>query len=100
MVVVDCYFFLIRLFVSRDFFSQGFWVRTSFLFLAVCLLSASFSELSKLATLETLAWFGFLFCNGSHLLARPAKSIAICDVYFHRIGYVSHDWDTICRADY
>lgn len=53
-------FFLIRLFVSRDFFFlKVFWVRTSFLFLAVCLLSASFSELSKLATLETLAWFRF-----------------------------------------
>ena len=52
--------FVVRLIMKRDGgWLKAFWVRASFLFLAVCMVSSALSVMSAYAFSEGLAWFRF-----------------------------------------
>ena len=52
--------FIARCCVKSDFsWISVFWVRTCFVFFAVCLMSSAFSEISLYSYGETIAWFRF-----------------------------------------
>ena len=52
--------FVVRSIIKRDgAWLEVFWVRASFLFLVVCMVSSAFSKMPSYAFSEALAWFRF-----------------------------------------